>query len=1028
MTQESKDIDSCLRRYVVTGMSCAACQARVEKAVSKVPGVDSCAVNLLTNSMGVKGSASDNDVIKAVTDAGYGARIFGAGGESVHHSEIKPVSADDISGSEKYEPSVAQNTSIYAQEEEALRDTTTPRLKKRLITSIVFLLALMYISMGHMMFGFPLPIVFDNMVFSATAEMLLTIMVMIINRDFFTSGFRSLFHGAPNMDTLVAIGSSVSFGYSLVELFIMITAMGNGDSSTVMRYGMNLYFESAAMIPTLITIGKMLEAMSKGRTTDALKGLMKLAPQTAIIVSDKPERDDTQDNTQDNTLASADNTANDEHEVPISDVKTGDIFVVYPGGSIPVDGVILEGMTSVNEAAITGESVPKDKAAGDEVTSGTINQTGYIRCRASRVGEDTTLSKIIRTVSDAASTKAPIARIADKVSGIFVPTVMIIAGITFTGWLIAGGDIGFAIARAITVLVISCPCALGLATPVAIMVGNGVGARNGILYKTSEALENAGRAGTVLLDKTGTITSGQPEVTDVISLGEITDMISLSKVTVSDMTFDTRSDDDHMNITYDCSLSGKDDYFEERIRLLGIAAALESESEHPFARAIIAKAKQQGINADNAAGISRLHADTLKTEAATGSTSFPYMPRICDITILPGNGLTGELDGQIVYGGSLKYISSVMSVPENITKKAMQLSADGKTPLLFAMGNKILGIIAVADAIRDDSLEALREMKSMGLHTVMLTGDNETTANAIGKLAGVDEVIAGVMPDEKADVVKRYSRDGKAAVVKRYSRDGKAAAEHFSGDGGKGGHARTSGVIMIGDGINDAPALVAADTGMAIGAGTDIAIDAADVVLMKSSLMDAVAAIRLSRYTIRNIHENLFWAFIYNIICIPMAAGVFGFAMKPAYGAAAMSLSSFCVCMNALRLNLVKLYHKPETKITANKDETDNTDDNNITADKDEIEKKDKDEIDKTYDSNKKTDKENEIMKKTLKVEGMMCEHCEARVNKALMALDGVESAKADHVTGTVEVEMTSEVSFDKMKEAVESQDYKVIS
>ena len=856
--------DSSLSRYTVTGMSCAACQARVEKAVSKVPGVDSCAVNLLTNSMGVRGSASENDVIKAVTDAGYGAKKFG--GKGVDTERTGTAS----------EP-VSTKTGIYVQEEEALRDTATPKLKKRLIASIAFLLTLMYISMGHMMFGFPLPYVFDNMVFSATAEMLLTIVVMFINRDFFSSGFRALFHGAPNMDTLVALGSSVSFGYSLIELFIMITAMGNGDNSAVMRYGMNLYFESAAMIPTLITIGKMLEAMSKGKTTDALKGLMKLVPQTAILAAE---------------------SGGSESEVPISDVKIGDIFVVYPGGSIPVDGVVLEGMTAVNESAITGESVPKDKSAGDDVTSGTINQMGYIRCCALRVGEDTTLSQIIRTVSDASSTKAPIARIADRVSGIFVPAVMMIATATFILWLIAGSDAGFAIARAITVLVISCPCALGLATPVAIMVGNGVGARNGILYKTSEALENAGRARTVLLDKTGTITSGNPEVTDVIPSEGVTE--------------------------------------EE---LLGFADALESESEHPYAKAVLALTRQtEEKAASEKAGIS-------------------------DIRILPGNGLTGRLGAEHVYGGSLRYISSVTDVPVDITKKAEQLSADGKTPLLFSQGNKILGIIAVADAIREDSIEAVRELKNIGLHTVMLTGDNEITANAIGRQAGIDEIVAGVKPNEKADVVKRYG----------------------------------NGTIMVGDGINDAPALVSADTGMAIGAGTDIAMDAADVVLMKSRLIDAAAAIRLSRSTIRNIHENLFWAFIYNIICIPMAAGLYGFEMRPEYGAAAMSLSSVCVCLNALRLNLADIYDTKHNRAA-------------------------KAAVVKTVDENKEDGK----MTKTLKVEGMMCEHCEARVDKALMAVKGVESAKADHVTGTVKIEMSEDVSYDTLKKAVEDQDYKV--
>ena len=743
-------------------MSCAACSARVEKAVSAVPGVKSCAVSLLTNSMGVEGTASEKDIIKAVENAGYGASKKGA------------------------------KASTAASDDDILKDTETPKLRRRLIRSVAVLLVLMYFSMGHMMWGFPAPEAFDNHVFSGVFQMLLAIIIMMINAKFFTNGFKSLFSGHPNMDTLVALGSSASFGYSLVELFIMILAMGNGDHETVMKYGMNLYFESAAMIPTLITVGKMLESMSKGRTTDALKGLMKLAPKTATLYVDGSER-----------------------EVAIEEVKTGDIFAVKPGASIPVDGVVVYGTSSVDESALTGESIPVDKEEGATVSAATKNMSGYIRCRATKVGEDTTLAQIIKTVSDAAATKAPIARIADKVSGIFVPAVMTIAVITLIGWLIAGKEFSFAIARAISVLVISCPCALGLATPVAIMVGSGVGAKNGILYKTAASLEAVGRAGIAALDKTGTITEGKPVVTDILPCG----------ITENE--------------------------------LLSIASALEAKSEHPLAKAVIEKAGMIG-NSDSSEA------------AGTG------IPEVTDFKALPGNGLSAVLNGEVLEGGSFKYISEKYAIPAEFTTKVTALSDEGKTPLLFSKGGSFIGIISVADTIKDDSAAAIRELKGMGINVYMLTGDNERTARAIGKQAGDIEVIAGVLPDGKSKKVSELKNSGK--------------------------------VIMVGDGINDAPALTVADTGIAIGAGADIAIDAADIVVMKNRLTDVSAAIRLSRATIRNIHENLFWAFIYNAICIPLAIGLFGIEMKPAYGAAAMALSSFCVCMNALRLNLVKIH------------------------------------------------------------------------------------------------------------------------
>ncbi len=848
-----------MEQYTVSGMSCAACSARVEKAVSAVPGVASCSVSLLTNSMGVEGTASEADIIKAVENAGYGASKKG---KAVSENSVKPSWADD----------------------EALKDKETPKLKKRLIYSAFVLGILMYFSMGHMMWNWPAPAVFENHVFLGTFEMLLAIIVMIINGRFFVSGFRSLFRGSPNMDTLVALGSSASFGYSLFELFLMIIALGNGDHETVMRYGMNLYFESAAMIPTLITIGKMLEAMSKGRTTDALKSLMKLAPKTAVLVIDGKET-----------------------EVGIETVKVGDIFAVRPGESIPVDGRIIEGTSSVNESALTGESIPVDKMTGDTVSAATINQQGYILCSATRVGEDTTLAQIIKTVSDAAATKAPLARIADKVSGIFVPAVIGIAVLTMFGWLIAGKDFGYAIARGISVLVISCPCALGLATPVAIMVGSGVGAKNGILYKTAASLEAAGRTQIIALDKTGTITEGRPVVTDIIPNGTDADS------------------------------------------LLCLAASLESKSEHPLAKAV--------------------------AEKAGGLELYP----VSDFAAIPGQGLEGRILGKKIIGGSRKYISSLTDVPDEFLKKTDELANLGKTPLLFSYEGKFSGIIAVADVIKKESARAIAELRNMGIRAVMLTGDNELTAKAIGAQAGVDEVIAGVLPDGKADVIIRLKESGKIA--------------------------------MVGDGINDAPALTLADTGIAIGAGTDVAIDAADIVLVKSRLTDVTAAIRASRATIRNIHQNLFWAFFYNIICIPLAMGLYGVAMKPMYGAAAMALSSFFVCMNALRLNLVDIYDPSKDKAIKNRQ----TGRQSISL------------LSETDNNENNTEKENTAMTKTLKVDGMMCKHCEARVKKALEAVEGVESAVADHEKGTAVVTLSISVEDAVLKAAVEAQDYEVL-
>ncbi len=842
-----------MEQYQVTGMSCAACSGRVEKAVSGVPGVMSCSVSLLTNSMGVEGTASPADIIRAVEDAGYGASLKGT---------AKAASSRDA-------PSWA--------DAEALKDHETPKLKKRLLFSVPILLILMYFSMGHMMWRWPAPAAFDNHVFLGLFELLLAVIVMIINGKFFTSGFSSLLHGAPNMDTLVALGSGASFLFSLAELFLMILAQGEGDHATVMKYGMNLYFESAAMIPTLITIGKMLEAMSKGRTTDALKGLMKLAPKTAVLLKDGVET-----------------------EVGIEEVNVGDVFVVRPGEQIPVDGVILKGMTAVNESALTGESIPVDKTEGDPVSAATMNQQGYIECRATRVGEDTTLAQIIRTVSDAAATKAPLARIADKVSGIFVPAVMGLALLTMIGWLISGRPFSFAIARGISVLVISCPCALGLATPVAIMVGSGVGAKNGVLYKTAAALEGAGRTQMIALDKTGTVTEGQPRVTDVIPFGM------------------------------------------DQNELLSLAASLEKNSEHPLAKAIIAEAESLTLS------------------------------EVSHFEALPGHGLRATLNGKELVGGSLKYLTSLGLIDESVSAQANALAEQGKTPLLFALDGKLIGMIAVADPIKQDSAQAIRELSNMGIRTVLLTGDNERTARAISEQAGVDQVIAGVLPEGKADVIRKLKPLGKVA--------------------------------MVGDGINDAPALTVADNGVAIGAGTDVAIDAADIVVMKSRLTDVTAAIRLSRATIRNIHQNLFWAFFYNAICIPLAMGLYGVEMKPMYGAAAMALSSFFVCMNALRLNLVNphdgRHDRNEKSIPAE------TLEEAVTAAK---------------------IKEEKTMTKTLKVEGMMCMHCEARVKKALEAVPGVESAVADHSAGTAVVTLNTPVADETLKAAVEAQDYKVL-
>ena len=852
-----------MEQYTVTGMSCAACSARVEKAVKAVPGVTSCSVSLLTNSMGVEGTASASAIVKAVQEAGYGASPKAAAAET---------------------PSA---------ELDALADHETPRLKKRLIASLVFLAVLMYFSMGHMMWGWPLPHWFDgNHVAMGLVQLLLAGIVMVINQKFFISGFKGLLHRAPNMDTLVALGSSASFLWSTYALFAMTRAQVDGNDALVMHYMMELYFESAAMILTLITVGKMLEARSKGKTTDALKSLMKLAPKTATLLRDGAEV-----------------------TVPIEQVQKEDIFVVRPGENIPVDGIVLEGTSAVNESALTGESIPVDKAAGDKVSAATTNQSGFLQCRATRVGEDTTLAQIIRMVSDAAATKAPIAKIADTVSGFFVPAVITIAVVTTIVWLLLGRELGYALARGISVLVISCPCALGLATPVAIMVGNGLGAKNGILFKTAASLEAAGRTQIVALDKTGTITSGEPRVTDILPAEGVSES-----------------------------------------ELLTLAASLEQKSEHPLAKAVLAYAETETI----------------------------ACPDVTDFAALPGNGLSARLDGMEIYGGNAEFIAAKASVPAELQAEAARLAAEGKTPLFFGGAGRLMGVIAVADTLKEDSPRAIRELQNMGIRVVMLTGDNQRTADAIGRQAGVDEVIAGVLPD------------GKEAVIRKLQESGKVA--------------------MVGDGINDAPALTRADTGIAIGAGTDVAIDAADVVLMNSRLSDVPAAIRLSRATLRNIHENLFWAFIYNIIGIPLAAGVFipfGLTLNPMFGAAAMSLSSFCVVSNALRLNLFDLHstkHDRKPKSAAlpaapvQPAAAENT----------------------AEPISAPVVKEDNAMKKTLHVEGMMCCHCEARVKKALEALPAVDAAVVSHEAGTAIVTLNAEVSDADLKKAVEDQDYKV--
>ena len=836
-----------MKQYNVTGMSCAACSARVEKAVGKVPGVTSCSVSLLTNSMGVEGTASPEAVIKAVQDAGYGASEKGA----------------------------AKQSASMAENEKALEDHATPALKRRLIWSVGFLIVLMYFSMGHMMWGWPLPHFYDdNHVAMGLTQLLLTVIIMVINQKFFISGFKSLWHRAPNMDTLVALGATAAFVYSTYALFAMTGAQVRGDMDAVMDYMMDFYFESAAMILTLITVGKMLEARSKGKTTDALKSLMKLAPKTATVVRD-----------------------GQEVTVPVEQVQKDDVFVVRPGESIPVDGVVLEGTSAVNESALTGESVPADKTPGDAVSAATVNQSGFLRCRATRVGEDTTLSQIIQMVSDAAATKAPIAKIADKVSGVFVPAVIGIALVTTIVWLLIGKPVGYALARGISVLVISCPCALGLATPVAIMVGSGLGAKNGILFKTAASLEETGRIEIVALDKTGTITSGEPQVTDILPAEGVS--------------------------------------AEELLRL---ANTLERKSEHPLAKAILEYAKEQNVSAEE----------------------------VADFQALPGNGLTATLDGKALCGGNDTFIGTTAPVSPEMKAQAAALAEAGKTPLWFSYDGRLLGVVAVADVIKEDSPQAVRELQNMGIRVVMITGDNERTAKAIGAQAGVDQVIAGVLPDGKEREIRKLKTEGKVA--------------------------------MVGDGINDAPALTRADIGVAIGAGTDVAIDAADVVLMKSRLSDVPAAIRLSRATLRNIHENLFWAFFYNTIGIPLAAGVFiplGLTLNPMFGAAAMSLSSFCVVSNALRLNLFKLRDaRHDHKHVKH--------------------------------SKKHEEKEKNEMEKTLKITGMMCGHCEARVKKALEAVEGVAEAKVSHESGTAVVTLNVPVEDAVLKKAVEDQDYKV--
>ena len=856
-----------MEQYNVTGMSCAACSARVEKAVGKVPGVENCSVSLLTNSMGVEGTASQSEIIAAVEAAGYGASVKGAD-----------------AGAKKG----------AAMDEDTLKDRETPKMKRRLIASLCFLIPLMYLSMGHMMWGWPLPVFLEgNHVAMGLAQLLLTTIVMVINQKFFISGWKGMIHRAPNMDTLVALGAGASYGYSVYALFAMTAAQTAGDMDHVMELMHEFYFESAAMILTLITVGKMLEAHSKGKTTDALKSLMKLAPKTATLLRDGKEQ-----------------------EVSIDQVRRGDQFVVRPGENIPVDGIVLEGNSAVDEAALTGESIPVDKAEGDKVSAATMNQSGFLRCEATRVGEDTTLSQIIQMVSDASATKAPIAKVADKVSGVFVPAVISIAVVTMIVWLLVGEPVGFALARGISVLVISCPCALGLATPVAIMVGNGMGAKNGIMFKTAVSLEETGKTEIVALDKTGTITSGEPKVTDLLPADGMTEH-----------------------------------------ELLFFANALEKKSEHPLARAILAKAEENG-----------------EAEQKSEITQFQSVP---------GNGLSGKLGEDWLYGGNFKFISDKMKISASIKEQAERLAQQGKTPLFFGRNKQFIGMIAVADVIKEDSPQAVKELQNMGIHVVMLTGDNERTAKAIGEQAGVDEVIAGVLPEGKEQVIRKLKEKGKVA--------------------------------MVGDGINDAPALTRADMGIAIGAGTDIAIDAADVVLMKSRLSDVPAAIRMSRATLRNIHENLFWAFFYNAIGIPLAAGiwipVFGWKLNPMFGAAAMSLSSFCVVTNALRLNLFKMYDaSKDRKRKMKKVETaENTVSDIVLADKNESE-----------------NKEETKMTKTMKIEGMMCGHCEAAVKKALEALEQVDTAEVSHEAGTAVVTLNSEISNEVLKKTVEDKDYTV--
>ncbi len=855
-----------MEQYLVTGMTCAACQNRVEKAVSKVPGVTACSVSLLTNSMGVEGTAKPAEIIRAVTEAGYGAEMKGAGKQQ--------------SGS----------LALIEEQEEALKDHETPKLRKRLVASVVFLVILMYFSMGHMMLGLPIPAFFEgNHVAMGLLQLLLAAIVMVINQRFFISGFRSLFHGAPNMDTLIALGSSAAFVYSACMLFAMTRAQTDGDMAGVMARMSEFYFESAAMILTLITVGKMLEAYSKGKTTNALKGLMKLAPKTAAVLRD-----------------------GQEVTVSVDQVRIGDLFLVRPGENIPVDGVVVEGQSAVNESALTGESLPVDKAPGDRVSSATLNQSGFLTCQATRVGEDTTLSQIIQMVSDAAATKAPVAKLADRISGVFVPAVIGIAAVTLVIWLLLGRPLGFALARGICVLVVSCPCALGLATPVAIMVGNGMGAKNGILFKNAEALQEAGRMQIIALDKTGTITQGQPEVTDLLPA------------------------------------EGMDSK-----ELLALAAALEQKSEHPLARAVLRKAEADGL-----------------------------VPKDCgDFRALPGNGLSGTVDGRTLTGGNERFIRTQAEIPADLVRAAEKLASEGKTPLYFAAEGRLLGIIAVADTLRPDSARAIRELQDMGIHVVMLTGDNEVTARAVGKAAGVSEVVAGVLPDGKEQVIRQLKEFGRTA--------------------------------MVGDGINDAPALTRADIGVAIGAGTDVAVDAADVVLMKSSLLDVAAAVRLSRRTYRNIVENLFWALIYNTLLIPTAAGVLvklGITMNPMLGAAAMSLSSFCVVMNALRLNLMNVHdaskdRKQKKALTLPAEGT----------------------LLGGHNENTSDQKGESEMKKTLAIEGMMCNHCENTVKKALEALEGVTSAEVSHAAGTAVVTLSGKVSDDALKSAVEAKDYKVL-